>query len=690
MDPVEILDITGDLTAPILGDRLEAAKSEMEALIERAKAGDKSLTVSSRVRALSGYIVELGEAKASIESTVFEVPEEPKVEKPKASADEANEGKADMATEEPKAEAKSEEPKAEENADDADNGGSGSSDGGSGDTAGDKAVADADAIIAAALADPAIAEAIAEGVGVQKEHVPADEVEVLDPDALIGNAPVFATGPDGQGGRVTAEQINMSQVVAKAKNASAGWSHMSPADRVDLFRVNRAPRGLAEEFYAGGAGADNQALIYRRGQLPNSVQAEAISGLGICGDPVKVQVGDCPLDNTTPFLDALVGNVAPARACKIEVELPLGYQDIDPGPDFWTICQQDAVDPKDPDTWKPIAAVLPECPEKCYFEPNLLSMGLKVTTLQELCQPQAIDRATRIIDCLLAVRLETFAMTRFDTSVGASHHFPFDASVLGVGAKTALELALCHLTAGFGTDRKAGLAPGGLWAAMHPSIFNTIKADMLLAGEQSGSAEAAVADMFRAAGISRVILTKDWGTCEGEMFGSLPPNEVDCDLKNCDVPDLAANCVPFGGGEGVLPGLPDKARIRVFNPNSWFGGSDFLIDFALRKSPEMMRQNMGEMFGEMIMHLFKASNCGAFEAVLDISGLCATGQRVRAMAEVPCPVPGTAIILGASTEKEAVESGDELVTPNADDTDGEGGEAPLTGSADEANAGKAD
>ena len=680
MDPVEILDITDDLTAPILGDRLEAAKAEMKGLIDRANEGDKSLKVSSRVRELSEYVTDLGKAKASIESTVFEVPEDPAPVAPVAvEEDETEEAPAEDAAPvetptDPPADAAVTEPApvAETETD-----------------GGEAVLTDANAIIAAALADPAIAEAVAAGVGVT-ETIPESEVEVLDPENSIGGAPVFASAPDGQGGRVTGDRINMPFVTSTVRNADAGWAHMNPAQRVDLFRVNRAPQGIDEQHYVGGQGADNQELIYRRDNLPQSVQAAAVSGLGICGDPVKVQVADCPLDNSTPFLDALVGNVAPARACKIEVELPLGYQDIDPGPDFWTICQQDGVDdgngnivggvdPNDRSTWKPIAAVLPECPDKCVFEPNLITMGLEVTTLQELCQPQAIDRATRIIDCLLAVRLETFAMTRFDTAIGADHHFPFDATETTLGAKAALELALCHLTAGFSTDRKAGVAPGGLWAAMHPSIINTIKADMLLAGEQASQVNSAVSDMFAAAGISRIVFTKDWGTCEGEMFGSLAPNDVDCSIGNCDVPDLAANCVPFGAGTGVLPGLPDKSRIRVFNPNSWFGGSDFLIDFALRKSPEMLRQNRGEMFGELIMHLFKASNCGDFEATLDVSGLCATGQRVRSMAEVPCPVPGTQIILGAAAPGGALPGGaGDLVDPGVPAA----GSAPKTNTTD--------
>lgn len=668
MEPIEILDITDDLTVTQISSRLEAARTEMQDLIDN---GDKNLKTSSRVRELSAYVTGLGEAKAEIESTVFEVPEEPKP----AKAEEPEEEPVPEETEEPEQtpaaapeEPSAKEPTIEEPADDG----------------GEAAVADADAIIKAALADPEIAKAVAEGVGVT--HVPESEVEVVDPYASVGGAPIFATASDGSGSlrRQTTEAINMPIVVDKMNNANAGWHHLSPAERVDLFRINRGPQNIAEEHYVGGKDADNQALIYQRDTLPDHIAAEAVSGLGICGDPVKVQVADCPLDNTTPFLDALVGNVAPARACNIEVELPLGYQDIDPGPDFWTICQQKGVDPKDCDTWKPLAAVLPQCREKCYFEPSLITMGLEVTTLQELCQPDAIDRATRIIDCLLAVRLETFAMTRFDTSVGASHTFNFDASATMLGAKAALELGLCHLTAGFGTDRKAGLVPGGLWASMHPSILNTIKADCILAGEQASSVDAAVADMFRAAGISRVILTKDWGTCEGEMFGSLPPNEINCTLENCDVPDLVDQCIPFGGGTGVLPGLPDKARIRVFNPNSWFGGSDFLIDFALRKSPEMMRQNRGEYFGEMIMHLFKASNCGSFEAILDITGLCATGQRVRAKAEVPCPVPGTEIIVGKGVAGR-VGSGAELVTPGAGAT-----KEPLTAGTKKAGKNKTD
>ena len=388
--------------------------------------------------------------------------------------------------------------------------------------------------------------------------------------------------------------------------------------RHNLYRVDRLagldiPR-LGEDPEA------NTTLLFNRG----SEHADAIaaaSDYSICGDPVEIQVNGCVLDSTTPFYDALAGNTVPATECILRWKRPFSVEQINPPPQLWTACDQANVDPADRSTWKPITMGLPPCEDYCTAEPFNTIMGLEVTLLDQQCRPERIEEMNRWIEVFTAIERERRAMAIFDMQVGASHHFAFDAASLvepgqpRLGAMPALAYAVHAMLSRTGMDRHSPTQ--GWWAALHPSIVHTIAADMHLAGDFT-EVRSAIEDMLRMAGVSNVIWTKDFGTCEGLLAQGYQQNAFLCQFENCDIPTYEdpANCTPFGGGVN-LPPLVDSTRIRFFQPEQWYSASTFVVDYALRTSAEMMRQNRAEYFGETSEFLFMAANCHTMQFVLD-------------------------------------------------------------------------
>ena len=624
VEPVDIVPVSDDLTLSQLERCRESADGELSDLVEN---GDKTIAVSRRVRELRTFISELDAGIAEVSGTEFAAVEKPVAAEPEPEPD-VKEEPAPASEPDPVVDPEPETP-AEPETD---------------------PVADAARIVSEALDDPDLVAKIAEGIGVQHdETVTADEI--LDKAETVNDQPIFASV--GKGSDVVATgPTTLEAVGARIKQMIAGWSQLGPMDQLNLYQANRGHSlNVDDSLRLGPDPKANNEILFgsKRG---DSIAAAA--GLGICGDATRIQVAGCPIDNSTPFMDALSGNSISARACRVEWDIPLSFEDINPGPTLWSSnCEgsdQAGVDPSDQSTWKPVSVELPDCSDKCYAEPFDSVAGLKISMNDEICRPEKIAEANRAIDCLHSILLEKTAMNIFDSNVGPSHHFAFDAAATTLGAYPSLVYALASLTSTFGLDRKSSVTGNGLVAAVHPSILRTVQFDMFLAGEQGGSAEAAISDAFRMAGISRVVYTKDFGECEGELCGSLPGNEIKCDITNCGVGDLAAGCVPFGGGN-PLPALAADARVRIFNPENWWHGWEWLVDYALRKDASDLRQNCGFFFGERRDLLFKASNCGAFEAVLDLTGMCATGQRVEHKGAFPCPPPGAAKVVSAAAGK---------------------------------------
>ena len=469
---------------------------------------------------------------------------------------------------------------------------------------------------------------------------------VMEPGSHVGGAPIFATAGAGQFEHAVLEGPTTLAGVGQKMVTLQRMSHMIPGDAPIRFNLYRSDKLAGQNIprLSEDADANTQMLFHDSDAKLGADSIAAAADLNICGDPVEVNVRGCELDSTTPFLNALSGNSIAATNCVVRWRRPLSVEQIDPGPQLWTACQQEGVDPSDRSTWKPITGSLPPCEDYCTAQPFDTVLGLGVTLNDITCRPERIDEMNRWLEVFHAVLLEQTALSIFDLQVGREHHFAFDASSTAadgkpaVGAFPALAYAIHALVGRAGIDRHS---PNQGWvAAMHPSILHTLQMDIELAGE-NGTAEQRLREMFSAAGITDIIFTKDFGLCEGVLATGYQGNSFLCNLENCDIPtynDPGTGCVSFGGGNNLAPLISDT-RIRLFQPENWWHGSTFMVDYALHTSAELMRQNRAEYFGERRDLLFKASNCHSLEMVLDVTNLCATGQRVRHEASFPCPSP---------------------------------------------------
>lgn len=486
-------------------------------------------------------------------------------------------------------------------------------------------------------------EAPGEGTGVVETLTP----EVMPEGVEGGRAPIFATTGAGQFENVAVEGPATLADVGQRMLGLRKMAHLVPGNAPVRFNLYRSDKLAGQDVPRLGENAeDNTHLLFHANKATLGADSlAAAADLNICGDPFEVNVRGCDLDDTTPFLDALAGNSVAANNCVVRWRRPLSVEQVNPGPQLWTSCQQELVDPADRSTWKPLTMDLPPCEEYCTAQPFDTILGLGVTLNDITCRPERIDEMNRWISVFHAILLEQTAMSIFDLQVGPQHHFSFDAASTAangrpaIGALQALGFAVHALTSRSGIDRHSPTQ--GWTAAMHPSILNTLAADMWLAGEGRGDPLAALRELFASAGVTNIVLTKDFGICEGVLATGYQQNAFLCHLENCDIPtynDPGTGCVAFGGGVS-LPELVTDTRIRFFQDSNWWHGSTFLVDYALHSSAELMRQNRAEYFGERRDLLFKTNDCHSLEFVLDVSNLCATGQRIEHIASFPCPSP---------------------------------------------------
>lgn len=492
----------------------------------------------------------------------------------------------------------------------------------------------------------------AEGTGVVETA--GTEVEVLEPGAHLGGAPILATAGSGAHDGVAIEGPTTLKAISDRMLNVRRLVHLMPAESPQRFNLYRTDKLKGAEVPRLGDDPDhNTRLLFHEDKATLGADSiAAAADFSICGDPTEITVRGCQLDSTTPFLDSIAGNTIGARECVVRWKRPLSVEDINPGPQLWTACNQENVDPADRTTWKPISADLPPCENFCTAEPFDTVLGLGITLNDQLCRPERIEEMNRWIEVFHAILLEQTALSIFDLQVGPQHHFAFDAASTAVaagagggpapqlGAMHALAYAVHALTSRAGIDRHT--PNRGWWVAMHPSIAQTLAMDMWLAGETPPADMAtAILDFMRPAGVERIVWTKDFGLCEGVLATGYQGNAFLCNFENCDLPtytDPGTGCVAFGGGNNI-PELVSDTRLRFFQPENWFHGSTFLVDYSLMSSAELVRQNRAEYFGERRDLLFKAANCSSLEFVLDVSNLCATGQRIRHVAEFACPPP---------------------------------------------------
>lgn len=354
----------------------------------------------------------------------------------------------------------------------------------------------------------------------------------------------------------------------------------------------------------------------------------------LCGQDEELDFGDqCVYRTSTPFYNSFGRRVA-ADACGFKWRKHMSPEDFKDGTAIWDACKQAAVDPDDDSTWKPVTN-LPGCEDMyCTAKPFYVTWGLRSSTEDEFCRPEMIAEANRMLGAYRAKRLEEAALYIADKN---SRLLAQDLSVYGgLGFRPALTLAI--IQALNPVDGKGRLTcPTNHTAYMHRYVLKMLAADMALAGENAGSAEAAVREAFAACGVNSVVFIEDWG-CEGQLVDPYEDEvEMVCDF-NCDTEDLAAiDCAPmaFGSGEALMP-LTDAATIRLIDNDAFASAETGVIDYQFRQDLNNMRQNCGIWFGESRHFLFPTINKDNIR--LDLSGICINGNRVDRTAAPDCSV----------------------------------------------------
>lgn len=510
---------------------------------------------------------------------------------------------------------------------------------------------------------PEVAEVVdPAGAPVDPAAVPAAEVEV-DPVQATGEL-VGAGAPATAGISVTdivehrdpsasVPPAAQTPKVRMAMTAAAGSSIVQQGQEVDWselgMMVDQAKRmdasnGDQRAMLASIAGFDTivgletEPLSKRNGPERNTeLIHEAVGAFmareygkpqamtaAIC-EPYDIirEIPDCT-DAAEPFSNSLptrpIGRLAfqfiPSMSISdftvmTDSESP-GTPDATDAFSIWDDAAQAAVDPSDPDTWKPCAFV--DCPDVETVVAKAITACLTWDITTDMSSPERIQDAMRKLAARRA-RLKTEYLLALAETF--SHHFrmtgPYGALPAFVeGIITMLAQGEYAERLDDGTPYQVYTPPGLLEALVvdRNNVGNP-------AGVDRGEVASYVAGEAAAAGWNiRLIDLQDVSMNESAPFNALP--------------------TPSVGSATPLPGLGGAGhpfRVHVIPPESVLYGSTGEITTGVERSPELMRQNRAQMFSEEFLLLTKHGCYPWF--TLDLT-LCPNGGRAALVTPYSC------------------------------------------------------
>ena len=481
---------------------------------------------------------------------------------------------------------------------------------------------------------------VAPGTGVVPTQT---EVETVAPDAVFTpgkNEPIFASlglpqdAPDTGDGSIPATQATTLDTVSRRlerflaepagfQRSSAGGGGGQWLD-LPMFRKDRmAATGLTSLGRLTNDPARNDAVMaaYKADGRLAAIMAN------LCGIPQIVDGDGVCVRADRPVAELFAENSVPIGRGQFQWYKAWGIGDLDgTAATIWRECEQATVDPLDPGTWKP-HATLPACDDTCTAKAYWLTGGLQFDTCDEMSRPERIEDASALIDAEIARQGDSQLLRIMDFY---SRLRTYDGVTSGLGALPELVRSMSALMQRAGINREIA---GRFVAVVDESLATTIGVDMALAGENQGLANQAITDAFAAVGITRWIQTPDWG-CEGPLV----PDYVDaapddCELDPCLLPVCGVS--DFGTGPPV-EALSNRHTIRVVNPDDFRYGTSLVVDYAVRRSPELLDRNQALWRGETSEVLFKRGSCSpSFR--LDAT-LCSNGGRSDRVNAPSCAV----------------------------------------------------
>lgn len=313
-------------------------------------------------------------------------------------------------------------------------------------------------------------------------------------------------------------------------------------------------------------------------------------------------------------------------------------------PQIWYEADQNAVDPGDRSTWKG-CATLPGCDNQVQVTMYMIPACLRICMEDEISRPEVIEQAQLIMRVLIARLAESYRLDVIDGYTGINGAvYQHDFSSTGYGAALEFYNMLCRITIGLSEFERKSLeemdviVPAHFAKLVHLDEVNS-GVDRLQIGDVTSWMEAQV----RAAGFRNLVITPDYGSAEGATFGPLAPGAGTGTLGDpyAQPPvvtpkyDAAAPTSPPQTSRPV-PDLPTTACIRITNLQEFQPGLNTVVPWELRRSPDLLRQNCAEFFGESAQMLFKKGCSQTFR--VDAYNICPNGARINeGVSPFTCP-----------------------------------------------------
>lgn len=334
--------------------------------------------------------------------------------------------------------------------------------------------------------------------------------------------------------------------------------------------------------------SDNDRIIR---EAIESRSSGKVATAALCA-PLEI-IRDIPVCGTeaTPFRDAFV-----------KVPMSRGGWTYTPGVNpqaaIWTEADQAAVDPDDSATWKPC---------------NTLT-----------CTPTATVKADEVVGCISfddtlewsspELVAQAWGRTRVDmvrkSEIGLMRRFDAEALAAG-GAFTATNTA---------TYASGPFLKESITEALN-SILYTIR-------ESGSDYVIALTDTF-VRHLKANSSGQQFGDCTADVLACLSDltgNEV---VEVLDVSGAGADVAPASGVPGVVSAITvaaDSFRVRLIPRSSMIVGVTGVEEYGVERSPELRRQNRGQMFGKEYFALARPG-C-AIPSYVDLLNVCVRGGKL--------------------------------------------------------------
>lgn len=441
----------------------------------------------------------------------------------------------------------------------------------------------AEALAAAAALSQAVSTRHDDGAGGDNSgsvHVPRGQTLVAS--AAGSQGPIAANQP-----------INLADVASMVQ----AFAHDGGQQGKSVPLVNLRP---AINAAAGAVSSDNSRTENTRifaAQVRDALTAAA-DPFDICGPADLMRdVREC--DNVDRYVSGWFRNIQSTHG-KIEFYRSFGMADVDDGVVGWDQTAQDAIDPLDPDTWKPCSTI--GCLPTVTVGVEAVTQCMTMPVFQAMTSPEALASAIHAIRAQTARVADGQLLRMYDDLSSAYTH----NAAAGLGATIDVYDTLGRLM-GMAAAANRQLDLSGYTLGIEVGLLQHLTLDNTMACN-SRQAQEAAESLFGSLGIGTIKVTPDWSEAQGSGPWSA----------------LLPIATP-GAAPAVLGARPTNWTVRLFDANDFAMLSPGGDTFGIVPDLANKRQNKVTWFGELYQGLAKLGCKPAFS--LEYTNLTATGVR---------------------------------------------------------------